>query len=105
MERKIVAIGKSVFWTVLPCALTGGIVGAIFLTAFWYCLTVIAILAFLYCCLDRIPVRLFAGTMRGLSLWPLLKYGYTSTEKRSSHYNSDEEWRYWFLYNSDHHKR
>lgn len=105
VERKIVAFGKSVFWTVLPCALAGGIVGAIFLTAFWYCLTLIAFLAFLYCCLDRIPVRLFAGTMRGLSLWPLLKYGYASTDKRSSNYNSDEDWRYWFLYNSDHHKR
>jgi len=105
MEQKYKACVISIFWTILPCALAGGIIGTIFLSAFWYCLIGITVLSFFYCCLDHIPTRLFAGTMRGLSFWPLLKYGYASTDKRSSNYNSDEDWRYWFLYNSDHHKR
>jgi len=71
---------------------------SIFLSAFWYCLIGIAVLAFFYCCLDRIPVRLFAGTMKGLSLWPLLKYGYASTDKRpvNCYCNNWWLWRHWF---------
>lgn len=97
MGQKIKAFALSIFWSVLPCFLAGGIVGAIFLSAFWYCLIGIAVLALFYCCLDRIPVRLFAGTMRGLALWPLLKYGYASTDKKplisEEMVNEENEWR------------
>lgn len=98
MGQKFKAFLISIFWSVLPCFLAGGIVGAIFLSAFWYCLIGIAVLAFFYCCLDRIPVRLFAGTMKGLSLWPLLKYGYASTDKRPVNCccNNWWLWRHWF---------
>jgi hypothetical protein len=103
--RKIRAFVISAIGTVFPCFIAGAIVGIFFRSSFWYWTLGIAVLALFYVCLDRIPVRLFAGSMQGLSLWSLLKYGFASTDKRSSHYNSDEEWRYWFLYNSDHHKR
>lgn len=105
MRQKSKAVVISAFWTVLPCLLAGGIVGLFFISDFWYWTFGIAVPALFYVCLDSIPARLFAGAMRGLSLLPLLKYGYASTEKRSSNYSDDEIWRYWFFYNSDHHKR
>ena len=91
--------------SILPAIVAGAIVGLFFIKSFWYWTAGIASPALFFICLDRVPVRLFAGAMRGLPLWPLLKYGFVCTDKISSNYNSDEEWRYWFLYNSDHHKR
>ena len=98
MAIKFKAFVISAFWTVLPCILAGGIVGVIFLSAFRYCVIGIAVLAFFYSCLDRIPVRLFVGKMRGLSLWSLLKYGYASTDKRPVNCccNNWWLWRHWF---------
>ncbi len=104
VRMKLRAFVISAVGTGLPCLLAGMTVGVFFRSSFWYWMLGISALALFYVCLDRIPVRLFAGTMRGLSLWPLLKYGFASTDKRSSNYNRDEDWRYWFLYNSDHHK-
>lgn len=82
MGRKIRAFVISAIGTVFPCFIAGTIVGLFFISSFWYWLVGIAVLAFFYVCLDRVPIRLFAGTMRGLSLWPLLKYGFASTDKR-----------------------
>ena len=105
MTRKIAAIVIAFAGTVLPCLLAGAIVGMFFRSSFWYWTLGIAVMAFLYACLDRIPLRLFTGAMKGLPLNGLFCYGYASTDKRSAYYCSDDDWRYWFLYNSDHHKR
>lgn len=105
MTRKFEAIVIAAVGTVLPCLIAGALVGCFFTSSFWYWTAGIAVLALFYVCLDRIPVRLFVGAMRGLSLWPLLKYGYASTDKRTAYHCAEDDWRYWFLYNSDHHKR
>ena len=42
----------------------------------------ITVLSFFYVCLDRVPARLYGGALSKLPLGRLLKYGYTSTEKR-----------------------
>jgi hypothetical protein len=95
MGRKFRAFVIAALGTVLPCLFAGAIVGLFFLTSFWYWTLGIAPLAFFYVCLDRIPVRLFAGTIQGLSVWPLLKYGYASTDKRPVYCACclNEEWR------------
>ena len=82
MRRKFKAFVISAFWTVLPCILAGGIVGAFFVAAFWYWAIGITVLSFFYVCLDRVPARLYGGALSKLPLGRLLKYGYTSTEKR-----------------------
>lgn len=102
---KMKAIIISAVGTVIPCIIAGAIVGIFFRSSFWYWTLGIAVLAFLYACLDRIPLRLFTGAMKGLPLGGLFWYGYASTDKRSSYYSPEDDWRYWFLYNSDHHKR
>jgi len=100
---KLKAIIISTIGTVIPCILAGVIVGLFFISSFWYWMSGIAVLAFFYSCLDRIPVRLFAGTMRGLSLWPLLKYGFASTDKRPMVTNYEIEDRNHFnTYSYDH---
>ena len=105
METKFRAFVIAAVGTIIPCLLAGSIVGLFFVTAFWYWTLGIAVLAFFYASLDRIPTRLFVGVMRGLPLGGLLKYGYASTDKRSAYYYPEDDWRYWFFYNSDHHKR
>lgn len=94
---KLRAFVVSVFGTVFPCLLAGTIVGVFFRSSFWYWMLGIAALALFYVCLDRIPVRLFVGSTRGLSLWSLLKYGFASTEKRplisEDIVNEENEWR------------
>lgn len=82
MGIKIRAIVISVVGTGLPCLMVGGIVGLFFIASFWYWTIGITVLALFYTCLDRIPVRLFAGVMIGLPLGGLLRYGYASTDKR-----------------------
>lgn len=79
---KMRAIIISAVGTVIPCIIAGAIVGIFFRSSFWYWTLGIAVLAFLYACLDRIPLRLFTGTMKGLPLGGLLRYGYASTDKR-----------------------
>ena len=98
MRQKFKAFVISALWTVLPCIIAGGIVGFLFISVFWYGTISIAIVTFFYVCQDCIPVRLFAGTMKGLSLWPLLKYGYTSTDKRPVNCCCNDWWlwRHWF---------
>lgn len=97
MKMKSKAFIISVVGTGLPCLMMGGIVGLCFRASFWYWTLGIAVLALFYVCLDRVPVRLFAGSMRGLSLWSLLKYGFASTEKRpvisAEMVNEENEWR------------
>ncbi|MDA8430584.1 MAG: hypothetical protein M0T70_15125 [Geobacteraceae bacterium] len=95
MARKIEAIVISAVGTVIPCLFAGAIVGLFFISSFWYWMLGIAFLAFFYVCLDRVPVRLFAGTTKGLSVWQLLKYGYTSTDKRPVYCGCclNDEWR------------
>lgn len=82
MIRKLVAIIIAAIGTFLPCLLAGAIVGMFFRSSFWYWALGIATLALFYVCLDRIPVRLFVGVMKGLPLGGLLRYGYASTDKR-----------------------
>lgn len=105
MGTKLRAFTISAVGTGLPCILAGTIVGLFFTATFWYWTIGIAGLTFFYACLDRIPVRFFTGAMKGLPLGGLFWYGYASTDKRSSYYCPEDDWRYWFLYNSDHHKR
>ncbi|MDD2854666.1 MAG: hypothetical protein HGB32_01165 [Geobacteraceae bacterium] len=97
MGQKFRAFIISASGTALPCLIAGAIVGIFFRSSFWYWTLGIAVLALFYVCLDRIPVRLFAGSMRGLSLWSLLKYGFASTEKRpvisEEMVNEENEWR------------
>lgn len=82
LARKFEAIVIATLGTALPCFLSGAIVGMFFRSSFWYWTLGIATLAFFYACLDRIPVRLFVGVMKGLTLGGLLRYGYASTDKR-----------------------
>lgn len=95
--HKIKAFAVSATLSILPCILAGGIVGLFFISSFWYWTIGITVLSFFYVCLDRVPVRLFAGSMRGLSIWSLLKYGFASTEKRpvisAEMANEENEWR------------
>ena len=97
LTSKMRAIIISAVGTVIPCIIAGAIVGIFFRSSFWYWTLGIAVLALFYVCLDRIPVRLFAGSMRGLSFWSLLKYGFASTEKRpvisAEMVNEENEWR------------
>jgi len=97
VRMKLRAFVVSVVGTVLPCFVAGAIVGIFFRSSFWYWTLGIAVLALFYVCLDRIPVRLFAGSMQGLSFWSLLKYGFASTEKRpvisAEMVNEENEWR------------
>lgn len=95
--QKLKAIAVSAVWTLLPCFAVGVFVGIFFTASFWYWTIGIACLTFLYVCLDRIPVRLFDGSMLRLSLWSLLKYGFTCTEKKpvisEEMVNEENEWR------------
>lgn len=100
---KLRAFVVSVVVTVFPCLLAGTIVGVFFRSSFWYWMLGIAALALFYVTLDRIPVRLFAGSLQGLSLWSLLKYGFASTEKRPVPTNDEVEDRQRFnIYSYDH---
>lgn len=105
LKKRSKAIIVSTVGTLFPCLAAGIFVGLFFPASFWYWMIGVAGLAFLYACLDRIPVRLFTGAMKGLSPGGLFWYGYASTDKRSAYYCPEDDWRYWFLYNSDHHKR
>lgn len=98
MAQKFISFITSALGTVLPCVLAGSLVGFFFPSAFWYCVICIGILTFFYSCLDRIPVRLYAGARKGLPLWQLLKYGYASTDKRPLYYYGSSWWlwRHWF---------
>jgi hypothetical protein len=103
MVKKLQAIAISVVGTALPCLLAGAIVGMYFRSSFWYWALGIAVLAFIYACLDRIPVRFFAGTMRRLPLGELLKYGYASTDKRPVLTDDEiEDRRHFNIYSYDH---
>lgn len=101
--QKSKAIAVSAVWTLLPCFAAGIFVGLFFTASFWYWTLGIAVLAFFYACLDRIPVRFFAGAMKGLPLGGLLKYGYTSTDKRPVPTDDEVEDRQRFnIYSYDH---
>lgn len=101
--NKIRAIFFAFIGTCIPSIIAGGIVGLFFLSSFWYWTLGIALLTFLYACLDRIPIRLFTGAMKGLPLGGLLKYGYTSTDKRPVPTDVEVEDRQRFnIYSYDH---
>lgn len=100
---KLRAFVISAFGTGFPCILAGTIVGLFFRASFWYWALGIAVLALFYACLDRIPVRLFAGVMKGMPLVRLLKYGYASTDKRPVPTDDEVEDRQHFnIYSYDH---
>jgi hypothetical protein len=92
MARKIIAFVISVFWTVLPCVLAGSLVGFFFIKSFWYYALGISILTLPWCLLDRVHQRLYRGHLNGLSLWPLLKFGYTATVLRPAMSAAEYEW-------------
>ena len=100
---KLRAFVISVAGTLFPCLLAGTSVGIFFRSSFWYWTLGIATIAFFYACLDRIPVRLFAGVMKGLPLGGLLKYGYASTDKRPvpTYYEIEDRERF-NIYSYDH---
>ncbi len=95
LARKVEAIVIATLGSILPCLLAGAIVGGFFTSSFWYWVCGISGLAFFYVCLDRIPVRLFAGALQNLKIWELLKYGYASTDKRPVYCGCclNDEWR------------
>lgn len=103
LKLKSKAIIVSTVGTLLPCIMAGVFVGLFFTASFWYWTIGIAGLAFFYACLDRIPVRFFIGAMKGLPLGGLLKYGYTSTDKRPVPTDDEVEDRQRFnIYSYDH---
>lgn len=81
MTRKIYAIITSFFWTVLPCLLAGSLVGVFLPNIFWGCVGFIFVFTIFFMIFDRVPVRVYAGSLEGLSILPLLKYGFTSTDR------------------------
>lgn len=89
MPRKIYAFITSAFWTILPCFLAGSVVGLFFPKIFWACVGYIVAFSAFFMLFDRVPVRLYAGSLKRLKLLPLLKYGYTSTDNWPSLTMSD----------------
>lgn len=81
----------------VPAIASGAVIGIIFLNAFWFWVVGITTLGFFYICIDRVPTRLYAGFLRGLPFLQLLKYGYTSTDRRpiitEDMIRDENEWR------------
>jgi hypothetical protein len=87
--------------TIIPCLLAGSIVGLFFISSFWYWMLGIAFLALGYMLLDRVHLRLYIGSLKGLSIWPLLKYGYTAPELRPTMSAAEYEWYMnWIIYST-----
>lgn len=81
MVRKFMAFVISALGTVLPCLFAGAIVGFFLPTIFWACLGYIAAFTFFFVIFDRVPVRLYYGSLNSMRILPLLKYGFTSTDR------------------------
>lgn len=81
MTRRMYAFMISVFLTVLPCLLAGGIVGVFLPKVFWGCVGYVSSFTLFFMIFDRVPVRLYSASLKGQRLLPLLKYGFTSTDK------------------------
>ncbi|SNB45441.1 hypothetical protein SAMN06269301_0854 [Geobacter sp. DSM 9736] len=92
MTRKIYAFITSAFWTVLPCFLAGGVVGLFFIKSFWYWAIGIASLAFIWCLLDRVHLRLYRGCLDRSGMWHMLKYGYAKPVLRPAMSAAEYEW-------------
>ncbi|WP_173201742.1 hypothetical protein [Geobacter sp. SVR] len=101
MARKFEAIVISAVGTVLPSILVGAIVGLFFMSSFWYWTLGIAVLALCYIILDRVHLRLYIGSLKGLSTWQLLKYGYAAPELRPTMSAAEYEWYMnWIIYST-----
>ena len=87
--------------SIIPALLSGAVVGVFFPHSFWYWTLGIAALAGVYIILDRVPLRLYLGVLRGFPLWPLLKYGYAAPELRPTMSAAEYEWYMnWIIYNT-----
>lgn len=80
MTRKIYAFIVSVLFTVLPCFLAGSLVGFFFPMIFWGCVGYIFAFTLFFMIFDRVPVRLYKGSLKDMRILPLLIYGFTSTD-------------------------
>ena len=80
MRKKFKAFTISAFWTVLPCILAGGIVGIFMPAIIWVCVGYISMFTLFFVIFDRVPVRLYCGSLNNMKILPLLKYGFTSTD-------------------------
>jgi len=81
MVRFFRAIVISAVGTVLPCLLTGGIVGVFLPKIFGVCVAYISVFALFFMIFDRVPVRLYHGSLNNMRILPLMKYGLTSTDR------------------------
>ena len=101
MGQKFKALIISAVGTISPCLFAGAIVGLFFASSFWYWTLGIAGLALCYSIIDRVHVRLYIGSLKGLSIWPLLKYGYAAPELRPTMSAAEYEWYMnWVIYNT-----
>lgn len=64
--------------TSVVAMLPGVIIGNIFKNAFWTCIFSITLPLWLYIIYDEFPKRIFYGYREGMTLIPLLMYGFTS---------------------------
>ena len=96
MRQKFKAFVISAFWTVLPCILAGGIVGAFFVAAFWYWVIGIATISLPWVLMNRVHVRLYNGSLQGKTLIVNLQYGYASTEYYPRHPLFASGWWSWY---------
>ena len=81
MGQKFKAFVLSAFWTVLPCFLAGGAIGIFLPTIFWVCVGYISAFTLFFMIFDRVPARLYYGSLNSMNILPLLKYGFTSTDR------------------------
>lgn len=81
MKRKIAAIFIAVAGTVLPCLLAGAMVGLFIPSIFWGCVAYISAFALFFMMFDRVPVRLYHGTLNHMRISQLIQYGFTSTDR------------------------
>jgi len=81
MVRKFEAIVISAVGTVLPCFFAGGIIGIFLPNIFWGCVAYISAFALFFMIFDRVPVRLYHGSLNNMKILPLMKYAFTSTDR------------------------
>lgn len=81
MGQKFRAFVISTVGTVTPCLLAGGLIGIFLPNIFWGCVAYISAFALFFMIFDRVPVRLYHGSLNNMRILPLMKYGFTSTDR------------------------
>lgn len=80
MIKKINAIIIAVVGTVLPCLLTGAMVGLVFKSSFWIWTLGLTTISIPWMLMNRVHTRFYHGSLNGKTLSENLIYAYTSTE-------------------------